>query len=418
MMNKSIKKIALVGFGNVFNALLGFAFLSAVAKTLDLDSFGKYALLTTLLVALSKLIDFGTNSVFVAKSISTEEKSLLDTFYTLKLLLLSASIPLSIFILIILGLSSNIIIFTFIAGLFGYAVNYTLNTFFQKNEMFLRLVSLNTLPALIKGEFSYLILSGQIVLNLDQSFMVFSLSLLSSSILIFFLPNEFKSFNIGLKGVRTLLKKSAPAGVSQLIYEGWPSIANTVAKIAKDFSNVGIFSIAEKIANMFSIASISIFTVLLPRNAYKRKREEEFDFKEVFNISILILILAFLGVFLSKFFISGFFGDKFLESLPLMSFLIFASAFTSIHSFMEHYFFIEDRTNYIMYINIGKLVLFLLLSIILIPSLALKGLSLANLITAILAVLATIFFIKKDLKNSSERKSNNSELLENKSSGF
>ncbi len=31
------------------------------------------------------------------------------------------------------------------------------------------------------------------------------------------------------------------AGISLLIYEGWPSIANSIAKISKDFSIVGIF---------------------------------------------------------------------------------------------------------------------------------------------------------------------------------
>ncbi len=395
-MKKSLGKILLVGFGNVFNALLGFAFLSAVAKSLDLDPFGKYALLTTLLVALSKLIDFGTNSVYVAKSISTEEKSLLDTFYTLKIFLLLVSIPLSFVILEILGLASINMFLIFTGGLVAYAINYTLNTFFQKTEKFIHLVSLNTLPALIKGIFSYLILSGALALNLEQSFMVFSLSLFSSTLLIFFIPDEFKSFKLTITGTRTFLKKSSPAGVSQLIYEGWPSIANTIAKVAKDFSNVGVFSIAEKIANMFSIASISIFTVLLPKNAYKRKRQEDIDFKEVFNISILILIAAFFSIFISKIFISEFFGDKFIESLPLMSFLIFASAFTAIHTFMEHYFFIEEKTNYIMYINIGKLGLFIILSALLVPSLALKGLSLANLLAAIAAVLATIIFVKRN----------------------
>lgn len=403
MMKKSLGKIALVGFGNVFNALLGFAFLSAVAKTLDLDTFGKYALLTTLLVALSKLIDFGTNSLYVARSISTEDKSLLGTFYTLKLILLAVSIPLSFVALKILGLASTQLLFIFTGGLVAYAINYTLNTFFQKTEKFGLLISLNTLPALIKGVFSYLILSGSAYLNLEQSFMVFSLSLFSSAFLIFLIPEEFKSFSLSLTGTKSFLKKSYPAGISQLIYEGWPSIANTIAKIAKDFSNVGVFSIAEKIANMFSIASISIFTVLLPKNAYKRKRNESFDFREVVNISTLILVMAFFSIFVSKLFISEFFGEKFIDSLPLMSFLIFASAFTAIHSFMEHYFFIEDKTNYIMYINIGKLALFIILSAILVPSFALKGLSLANLIVSILAVLATVIFVKKVQNNEGSK---------------
>ena len=399
-MKKSLKKIIFVGFGNVFNAVLGFAFLSAVAKTLDLESFGKYALITTLLVAVSKIIDFGTNSVYVAESISTEDKSLINKFYTQKLLLLGISIPISLVLLFILKLNTEKLVLYFILGLVAYAINYTLNAFFQKDEKFIHLVSLNTLPALIKGIFAFLIFSGSIYLNLEQAFMIFSLSIFSGIALIIFLSSEYKKFKFDFSEIKKYLEKCTPAGISLLIYEGWPSIANSIAKISKDFSNVGIFSIAEKIANIMLLGAISIFTVLLPKNARAKKRNEKFDFKEVFIISTFIIVLAFFGTLIARIFVDRFFGDKFSESLPLLGFLIFASAFTSIHTFMEHYFFIEEVTKYIMYINIGKLAIFLTLSYLLVPTMALKGLSLASLISAVIAVIATTIFIKINQKNS------------------
>jgi O-antigen/teichoic acid export membrane protein len=395
-MKKSLIRIGLVGMGNVINALLNFGFLSMIAKTLDIESFGKYALLTTLLVALSKIIDFGTNSVYVADSISKDDETLLDTFYTLKLILLTISIPISIILLTILKLNSLSIFLYFILGLIAYTINYTLSSFFQKNQKFFHLILLNTFPAIIKGTSALLIILNIVVFNSDSAFTVFSLSIFSSAILWFFLPNEFKRFKFDFTKVKKYLKKASPAGISQLIFEGWPSISNAIAKIAQDFSQVGIFSIAEKIANILQLGAISIFTILLPKNAYAKKRNEEYDFKEVFVISILILVMAVFGIFASRFFISDFFEDKFAESLPLLGFLIFASAFTSIHNFMENYFYIEQKTNYIMYINLGKLVLFLILSWLLVPSLSLRGLSLANLIAAISALIATIFFIRKN----------------------
>ena len=399
-MKKSLKKIIFVGFGNIFNAVLGFAFLSAVAKTPDLESFGKYALITTLLVAVSKIIDFGTNSVYVAEAISTEDKSLINKFYTQKLLLLGISIPISLMLLFVLKLNTGKLVLYFILGLVAYAINYTLNAFFQKDEKFVHLVSLNTLPALIKGIFAFLIFSGSIYLNLEQAFMIFSLSIFSGIALIIFLSNEYKKFKFDFSEIKKYLEKCTPAGISLLIYEGWPSIANSIAKISKDFSNVGIFSIAEKIANIMLLGAISIFTVLLPKNAYAKKRNEKFDFKEVFIISTFIIVLAFFGTLIARIFVDRFFGDKFSESLPLLGFLIFASAFTSIHTFMEHYFFIEEVTKYIMYINIGKLAIFLTLSYLLVPTMALKGLSLASLISAVIAVIATTIFIKINQKNN------------------
>ncbi len=384
--------------GNVFNALLNFTFLSMIAKTLDIESFGKYALLATLLVAVSKIIDFGTNSVYVADSISKDDETLLDTFYTLKLILLTISIPISIILLLLLKLNSPNIILYFILGLIAYTINYTLNSFFQKDQKFLHLILLNTFPALIKGGFAVLIILDMVVFNLDRSFMVFSLSIFSSAIMWFFLPKEFKKFRFDFSKVKIYLKKSAPAGVSQLIFEGWPSISNSIAKIANSFSHVGIFAIAEKVANILQLGAISIFTILLPKNAYAKKRNEKYDFKEVFVISILILVIAFFGTFISRYFVSDFFDDKFAMSVPLLALLIFSSAFTSIHNFMENYFFIEEKTNSIMYINVGKLVLFLLISLILVPTYSLKGLAISNLISAMAALAATIIFISVDQK--------------------
>jgi O-antigen/teichoic acid export membrane protein len=400
-MKKSLGKIILVGSGNVLNALFGFAFLSIVARSLDLESFGKYALLTTLLVTLSKIVDFGTNSVYVAESISKEKSSLTSVFYGIKITLLGISIPISIIILNILNLDSLNLITLFVLGLLAYSINYTLNAFFQKDEKFVHLVSLNTLPAIIKGIFAYLIFTGKIIADLDIAFSVFSLSIFSSSFLYFLLPKAYKKLEVNFSGVREFIKKASPAGISQLIYEGWPSISNSIAKIAKDFSNVGIYSIAEKIANVLLLGSISIFTVLLPKNAYVKKQKGKYDFKEIFVISGLILVVAFFGTFGARIFISRFFQGKFTESLPLLGFLIFASAFTSIHTFMEHYFFIEEKTNYIMYVNIGKLVLFLGLSSFLVPAFSLQGLSLATLISAFTALSATAFLVGKTQREKS-----------------
>ncbi|NMB91494.1 hypothetical protein GYA37_01440 [candidate division WWE3 bacterium] len=394
-MNKSIQKIVLVGIGNIFNAVLGFAFISAAAKTLDLDSFGKYALLATLLVATSKLIDFGTNSVYVAKSISTEDKSLLNTFYTLKIILLLISIPISVGVLLLFKFNDLKIILYFVLGLAAYSINYTLNPIFQKEEKFFNLVLLNTFPALIKGTFAILMFTKSINPSLTQTFEVFSLSILSSTLMITFLPRKYKQFKFSALQTLNLLKESYPAGISQLIYEGWPSIANSIAKIAKDFSSVGIFSIAEKVTNILTLASVSVFTVLLPKNAYRKKQHMEYDFKEILSISTLIIVMAFIGTFASEIFISRFLGEKFSQSIPLLGLLIFASAFTSIHTFMEHYFFIEEKTKYIMYISLGKLIVFLILSIVLTPILSLQGIAISNLVGALIALFSTMILIWK-----------------------
>ena len=89
MRKKPFLDIFVVGAGNGINALLGIMFFTAVARTLPIEDFGKYALLTSLLVSLSKIMDFGTNSLFVAKSI-TKPQQYINRFFTLKIILFFA----------------------------------------------------------------------------------------------------------------------------------------------------------------------------------------------------------------------------------------------------------------------------------------------------------------------------------------
>lgn len=52
-----------------------------------------------------------------------------------------------------------------------------------------------------------------------------------------------------------------------------------------------------------------------------------------------------------------------------------------------------------MYINIGKLAIFLSLSALLVPLLSLQGLAIANIAAAIFALLLTIFLVKINQTN-------------------
>ena len=66
---------------------------------------------------------------------------------------------------------------------------------------------------------------------------------------------------------------------------------------------------------------------------------------------------------------------------------------------MENYFFIENKTNYIMYVNVGRLILFLTLSWLFIPDLSLKGLSLSNLLSSIFSLVLSVILIRKVQKS-------------------
>lgn len=399
MLNKSIYKVGLVSFGNIFNALMGFAFLAAAARNLDLKTFGVYALLTTLLVSVSRIIDFGTNSVFVAKSISENEGTIKDTFLSLKIILTAATFPIFIVALLLLHELNISILVVLMAGSVAYAINYTLFPIFQKDEKYFPLIVLNFLPALIKGIFAGLVLFSIVKLDLLLAVSIFSLSIFASAFLIFLLPKNYLKLKMSLDGTVELFKKSYPAGVSQIVAEWWPTISNAIAKTTGGFANVGIFSLASKISHIFALISLSIFTVLLPKNAVRKKQNLGYDFAETILIALIIVLAAIISIPVAKYFILRFLGIKFAASLTVLNILIISAALTSIHSFIENFFYIEQKTSYILLVNLGKLSVFLVLAAFLVPVFSLTGLAYSDLAASITAVALTVILINKSVRS-------------------
>ena len=395
MLRKSLTKISLVGIGNIANAFLGLAFLAAVAKVLDLPSFGKYALLTTLLTSASKIIDFGTNSVFVAKSFTSKWDNLRDSFYSLKLILLGIAIPVLMLAVALSNVMSFTILIVLTLGLFAYTTYYTLYALFQKEEKFTHLVLLNTIPAVIKGTFAALIFLGLFKANLTDAIAIFSLSVFGCTLFFLVLDKNEKTFSFTLQGVAATLKEAYPGGISQFIYEAWPSISNFIAKSARGFYDVGIFSLANKISRLFALISFSIFTVLLPENAARKKDNLSYDFKETIVISLLIILASFMVIPIAELLVYKVFGNKFAESVGILSILIISAGLSSIHTFIENFFFVERKTSYLIYINLGKLSLFLIACGFLVPQFSLYGLAVSDLIASGVAVFGTFWFIKK-----------------------
>jgi len=379
----------------MISAGLGFLLLAALARSMDLEIFGKYVLITTLLVFFSVILDFGTNSLYVSQSIINLKINIFQKFLSAKVILFSISVILCIPILILFNLGNILNILIFIAGLFAYTNYHIVYAINQKREKYLLVSLVMLIPAIIKGLYALGIFLNFFSPNLISAFGTFSFSVFGASILYLFIPKKHFTLRLDTKYIKRFLQNASPAGISQVIRESWFTISNSTAKFINGFSDVGIYSLAGKISHIFVFISFSIFTVLLPKNTKRKSKKLNYDFKETGILSAAVILIAIIGVFVVEFFLVKIFGEKFSESIKLVQILLFAGAFAAIHTFMENYFFIENKINYIFYINSGKLVLFLILIFTLLPTRGLLGIALADLLSSIAAGLGTFYFIKK-----------------------
>lgn len=386
-----LKKVSFVSAGNILNAGFGLIFLTACARVLTPADLGRYALLTTLLVFMSKVVDFGSNSVFVAESLKVGNiRELVKTFYALKLILFGSAFLVSLIIYYALGFKAPELLAILLFGLVFYSINVTFFALFQSMEMFGHAVLLNSIPAFVKAVIGGFMLLGVINLSFVAIYATFCLSMGLCMFLYFFIPKEFKQLNnVGITGgvFTQVFRGSFPAGVSQLISQGWSAISNTIVKFSSGFSNVGVFYLADKISNVFSLISLSIFTVVLPQNARRQKENLPHDMKETAVLALLITILAVGFVSVSGFFVTTVFGSKYAGSLLILDILIISAAISAIHAFMENYFYIHNSTKTIMYISLAKLSIFVILSLLLLPVLSLKGLAFSQLVSAIVGLI-------------------------------
>lgn len=391
-MKDSIIKIGYVSVLNFVNLGLGLILFLSLAQRLSIEDFGIYALLTLLLVSLSKIIDFGSNSTFVSEFISKGKHSLNEVI-SFKIISFFVVSLISVLILVYVNKISDLsIIFTFILGLFFYGINYSLFGLFQKDEEFFKASLLNFLPALVKAIFGGLFIFGFLVPDYTLGFQVFSLSMAASALFLKFKIKEIKTFKFTFS-IRTFFKKFYLAGISQAINESWSTISNQILAILRTLVDLGSFSLASKLSNVFSLISYSIYTVILTTNAKRRKYLISYNLTESLILGIFLIIIATIGSFVAPIFFKVFFGNKFDDSIIIFTILLFSQALASIHKFLDNFFFIEEKSQTLLKFTTIKLLLFIILSVLLTNTYGIIGLAVADLVVSLTITIFTFVYI-------------------------
>jgi O-antigen/teichoic acid export membrane protein len=391
----TLNKVSFVGVGNIANTVMNFTFLAVVARNLETDAFGRYAVLTALLLLVSRLIDFGTNSIFVSENIKSQDNSEIDLFYGQKILLFLVTIPAALIMLASFKLLTLQLFAIFFLGLVAYEFNFTLYAIFQREQNFPKLIFANTVPSLIKMTFAALIFFSLLRVNLTGAFLIFAGSVFADILLIPLLPRKYLLARPSFRGLKEKFKKTLSPGFSQIIYESWPTLNNGLTKLYNQFSDVGIFTIANKISSIFTLIAVSVFTVILPKNSVRVRQKLLFDLKEAVVFVGGLIALSVVAVLVSRIFVTKFFGVKFEASLPLLNLLILSSAFGAAQGILESFFFAESQTGFLIKTSLVKLAMLTICALALIPKLGLPGLAVSNLVAAILGLLLTFYFINK-----------------------
>lgn len=384
-----LKEIMIVGAGNLINAIGGFVFVLAIAKTLSIEEYGFFALMSTIFILTAKLTELGTTSSFVTLSIKNSF-ALIKSLGLLKLILGIIGFFFGTFLLYFYKLNSFSLILIFAVGYIGYALNDFLFAIFQYKEKFALTALVNALPATVKLLAAVLILFGFFKINLLSAITIYTFALLSSLICVLFLPKLTLDLSSQIKlNIKRLINVGFPGGISQALNLAIPTINATIIFFVGSSFELGIFSLADKISTVLTLVGFSLFTVFLPKNAKYYTESGKVDLKSLKLPVVISLLSTITIVAFADLAIRLLFEEKYVLSTPVLQILSVSAGLSAITSLVENYFFILNKTKKLLLINCVKIATLVVLGTIFTTNFGYLGLAATNVCVSLAALLIT-----------------------------
>lgn len=397
MINSSLALVLSRGLNSFFN-LIGFFIIS---KTLNLDDLGSIVFSLSLAGLLGILVNLGLGDILMS-SLSTAKfnvgsiigSAMILKFLGLMLCLLTILIinffenPIYQWVNIIIGLS--LLVEVFIAY----------ESYFYINKKSGVIVIANVTSGLIG------LLLKLIVIYFFMSVWMLALTYLIESIIRSGLL-YFKAFKLSLKIDSNFIKENLPkigyvvlSGASMVIIF---KIDQLMIRYLLTKSDLAVYSVAVKITEVWIFICIALsnykFESILKALKHSVKLFEKKIinlYKNVIIISLTIVLVILIG---SSTFISLLYGDKFLESLPILYIYIISLPFMFINNASWKYFIPLDKQKFASIKLLIGAIVNIVLNFTLIPLLGLTGAAISTVISMFFVAIYGNLFFKKTKRN-------------------
>ncbi|MDO8283299.1 MAG: oligosaccharide flippase family protein [Thermodesulfovibrionia bacterium] len=402
--SRSAKDLSLVITGNVSAAGLGFLAVLLISRELSVSDFGLFNMALSIMIIVSRLAELGMEapivkftSSYLAANRAADADSVLRMAFRIRL---ATALIFAVLTFIAADMISTRLydypdlaplIKLVSSGVLGIAVFGYIRSALHAYQLFRRSVMLQLLVDLAK----FLAVAAMI-------FLFRGIDTFSAVSAFVFAPL------LGvLLGFRELRGKLFPEKIvvknllSRFVsYSKWRFVSNIcvtvlpyigifmIAKMA-DSKAAGIYGLAVNLTLIFPIITSSLVTVLLPRVSRFRQADEfRYYLKVALKVSLYIAIAALPMLFISDKIIPFFFGERYLETVPIFNWLLFSAIATATNGTIRVALFSIEKPNVVASVDTLKILLMASGCYILIP---LFG-TLAPAILALILNICAIFF--------------------------
>lgn len=376
-----------------------------VARYLGPESYGDLNYAIALVSIFFAFITLGLDGVVVKELVRNEKD---------KLSVLGTSLIMRIFSAIV-----TIVLLIVSIQLFDFIPNRTVEILVMIFSISLIFKTFETFDLF----FQSIIKSKYTVLAKNLSYLISSLLkivliLMNLSVISFAIVSVLEFFLIGLFLLITYQKKVGDLKywkfnknyITELLKESWPLILSgftisiymkidtlMIGSLLKS-EDVGLYSAAVKISELWYVIPTSIVSSLAPSIAASKKNSGNTNLKtqKLFDIMVISsLVVAIPVTFLSKYIMIFMFGEEFRGAGTVLSIHIWASIFVFLGVAKTPWLINEKLTKHAFYATASGAIINIIGNLLLIPEIGINGAAISTIVTQFIAsVLAFCFFRK------------------------
>lgn len=388
----------------IFIKIIGFTYFVFLARNLSVEIFGRYNLITSVMVIFSFLPDIGIGLVTVREI----AKKTHDTSILLgnTLLVTTATSIVTIIIVITFGLiakfSNEVMHLLFISslGLLLSQIRSVPLFYFDGVERMgysAILKALNSLLLIIFGIAGFYFGFG--LLGIITGFLIGGIISFMITWILFFAKRIKINLKFDKKITKHLIIQGLPLGIaafSALIYS---NIDGILLERLLSEEALGIYSSASKFGpTLIQLLNVPFVVAVYPALS-RLSREEPIRFQRailkslgavfLWSIPVSITVAIFAGV------IPIIFGERYSAGIPILRVLIFFVPFASLSALLYKVLIVINKQNWYLLISIIGVAINILLNLILIPKMLIMGAAIASVFTQITLFVIYFFAIQK-----------------------
>ncbi len=390
-------------FGFALNKLLKILIIILSARILGPENYGTFTYVLSFLGLFFLISDWGISSLLIRDYQQTKEREkIINTSFTIKSLLISICIILSILGYFILNNeNAKNVYFILLIMQVLIAFREFLNALFkaiQKMEYESIAISLESFVILIIV--LTLLVKIPSVFNLGIAYF---LGALVSLFFVLFAAHKFNfikklRFSFNKENLKYYFKNGTPLMLYGFLGFIFFSTDHLIIGYFRGMYELGLYSIATKVILNLNLIPTIAMIALLPYLSFQVFNKEKL-YKIYKKIFLAIILISFLVVILINIFIDPLvrilLGSKYLLSIPIIKFLIWIIIFLFPLVLLDNIIFIFNRQWLNFYLTVGAALLNLLLNIILVPIYGINGAIFATLISQFLNFSISYYIVEK-----------------------